>query len=226
MEIAPYIDHTILQATTTGKAIDNLCTEAIEHQFAAVCVPPYFIAKAKQQLLHTNVKLATVIGFPLGYSAIPAKLAAVNHAIAMGADEIDMVVNIAALKEGDFEYLSSEIRQVLQPIRLHRKIIKVIIESGILIDNEIIRCCELYAKHRVDFLKTSTGMGAQGATVEQVALMRAHLPEEIKIKASGGIRNFAFAKELIEAGATRIGTSTGVAIVAEAKAQDIKMGGH
>lgn len=222
MNIEQYIDHTILKPTTTILDVQQLCKEALEHQFAAVCVPPYFVAKAAQLLAGTSVKVATVIGFPFGYSSIAAKEAEVRQAIAQGADELDIVINLAALKAGDWDYLSREITTLLQPIRLHRKIVKVIIESGILIDNEVIHCCELYAKHKVDYVKTSTGYAEKGAETATVALMRKHLPAEIKIKASGGIRTFAFAKELIDAGAVRIGASAGVAIAAEARAQSDK----
>jgi len=212
MNIAAYIDHTILKPTTLAADVEQLCQEAISHGFAAVCVPPHFTALAASLTAGTSVKVATVIGFPFGYSTIAAKVAEIRQAIADGADELDMVINLCALKAGDMDYLAREITACLQPIRLNRKIIKVIIESGTLIDSEIIACCDLYAKHHIDFMKTSTGYAEQGATVHAVTLMRQQLPAEIAIKASGGIRTFAFAKELIEAGATRIGASASIAI--------------
>jgi deoxyribose-phosphate aldolase len=214
MNIASYIDHTVLKPTTLIADVEQLCSEAIENKFAAVCVPPNFVSLAKKLTKDTEVKTATVIGFPFGYSSITSKVAEIHQVIDDGADEIDVVINISALLNNDFDYLSKEIVACLQPIRLHRKTIKVIIESGILLDNTIIDCCKLYAKHKVDFMKTSTGYAEKGASVHAVALMRSHLPKDINIKASGGIRTFAFAKDLIEAGASRIGASASVAIVA------------
>jgi deoxyribose-phosphate aldolase len=213
MNIAAYIDHTILKPTTLLADISQLCNEALEHHFAAVCVPPNFVSTAKKLISDADVKIATVIGFPFGYSSIAAKLEEIKKAIQDGADELDIVINISALKNNDMDYLAKEIVTCLQPARLHRKIIKVIIESGVLTDEEIIACCELYAKHKVDFMKTSTGYAEKGASVHAVSLMRKHLPSTIEIKASGGIRTFAFAKELIDAGATRIGASASVAIL-------------
>lgn len=213
MNIAAYIDHTILKPTTLLSEVAKLCDEALEHHFAAVCIPPHFVAAAKRLTTNSNVKTATVIGFPFGYSSITAKQEEIKKAIGDGADELDLVINLAALKNNDWDYLAKEIVACLQPVRLHRKIIKVIIESGILIDEEIIACCNLYAKHKVDFMKTSTGYAENGASLHAVSLMRKHLPSTTAIKASGGIRTFAFAKELIEAGATRIGASASVTIL-------------
>lgn len=215
MNIASYIDHTVLKPGTLKSDIEKLCAEALEHKFAAVCVPPNFVAAAKKLTAVSEVKVATVIGFPFGYSNIQAKLAEIDQAIKDGADELDIVINISALLNNDFEYLSKEIVACLQPIRLNRKTVKVIIESGILEDDTIIACCQLYARHKVDFLKTSTGYAEKGASVHAVALMRQHLPEDINIKASGGIRTFAFANELIAAGAGRIGASASVSIISQ-----------
>lgn len=214
MNLASYIDHTVLKADTSTGDIEKCCAEALQYSFAAVCVPPPYVSLAKKLTAGSSVGTATVIGFPFGYSCIDAKLAEIRKAIADGADELDIVINLCALRNKDWDYLSREITACLQPIRLHRKIIKVIIESGILIDEEIAACCALYARHKVDFVKTSTGYAAQGASVHAVQLMRTHLPPEIAIKASGGIRTFAFAQELIAAGATRIGASAGPVLVA------------
>lgn len=210
--IAGYIDHTVLKPTTLLADVAKLCNEARQFQFAAVCVPPHYVPAAREYTRDSPVATATVIGFPFGYSSIAAKVEEIKKALAEGVDELDIVINLCALKSGDWDYLSTEITACLQPIRLHRKIVKIIIESGILTDEEIIGCCNLYAKHKVDFMKTSTGYAEHGASVHAVRLMRANLPQEIQIKASGGIRTFAFAKELIEAGATRIGASASVAI--------------
>ena len=164
--------------------------------------------------------MATVIGFPFGYSAIEAKMAEIILAIVDGADELDMVINISALKNKDWQFLASEINTVMPVIRGKAKIIKVIIESGILTDEEIIACCDIYGAAGVDFVKTSTGYAEKGATVHAVQLMRTHLATTIKIKASGGIKEYTFALELINAGANRIGCSSSVKIVKEATLQN------
>jgi len=215
INIAQYIDHTVLKPTCTSLDIKKLCNEAIKHRFAAVCVPPNFVAYAAKLTYDTGVKVATVVGFPFGYSTTAAKIAEIEQAIKDGANEIDLVHNISAVKEENWDLLAEEITACLKPIRLHNKCIKVIIESSILTDGEIIKSCELYAKHKVDFVKTSTGYAEGGASIYAVNLMREHLPESIQIKASGGIKNYKAAKELVAAGATRIGASAGVAIVNE-----------
>lgn len=215
MKIESYIDHTILKPSASLGEVEQLCADAIAYQFAAVCVPPHYVKVAKQILLNTPVKVATVIGFPFGYSSTKSKVQEVMDALSDGADEIDMVHNLAALKNGDWTFLSKEVASILVPIRLNDKILKVIIESGILTDAEIIRSCEVYSKHHVDFVKTSTGYAEKGASLEAVQLMRAHLPEQIQIKASGGIRTYEDAVRYIEAGASRIGASASVQIAKE-----------
>lgn len=217
MNIAPYIDHTILKPATTIAEIGTLCADALAYNFKAVCVPPFYVKAAKQLLRNSAVLVATVIGFPFGYDSTDSKVIAIRQALLDGADELDIVHNIAALKNADWTYLSKEIALCLQPVRLADKVLKVIIESGILTEKEIVDACELYARHKVDFVKTSTGYAEKGASIEAVKLMRAHLPETIKIKASGGIRTFEAFKEYIAAGAERIGTSSGVQISREAK---------
>jgi deoxyribose-phosphate aldolase len=216
--IAPYIDHTVLRPTTTVADVEKLCAEAVQYGFAAVCVPPPFVKKAVQRVAGSAVKVATVIGFPFGYSAIEAKVAETVLAIVDGADELDVVINITALKNNDWQLLAQEINTLLPIIRKRDKVIKVIIESGVLTDNEIIQCCDLYGAAGVDFMKTSTGYAEKGATVEAVALMRRHLADAVKIKASGGIKTYAFAQQLIAAGADRLGCSGSISIVAEEKA--------
>jgi deoxyribose-phosphate aldolase len=185
----------------------------VQYGFAAVCVPPPMIKAAKKFLENSSVKTATVIGFPFGYAAIESKIAEIVLAMVDGAEELDMVINLIALKNNDWQYLANEITHILPIVKQKNKIIKIIIESGVLTDEEIIRCCELYGTAGVDFLKTSTGYAEKGATEEAVGLMRKHLPQNIRIKASGGIRTYAFAKQLIKAGATRLGCSNSIAIV-------------
>lgn len=218
MNISAYIDHTLLKPTAVSADIKKICGEALQYRFAAVCIPPPAVKEAKQLIRGSDVRLATVIGFPFGYSVIKAKLAEMEQAIADGADELDIVINLMALKNGDWEYLATEMKQLAGLAHAHGRLVKVIIESGILTDEEIIRCCALYSKNEADFLKTSTGYAEKGASLEAVSLMRKHLPPAVRIKASGGIRDYEFAKALINAGASRLGCSASVAIVKGAPA--------
>jgi deoxyribose-phosphate aldolase len=215
MNIAPYIDHTLLKQTSTLSEIENLCREAMEYKFAAVCIPPLYVKKAKEFLANSEIKVATVIGFPFGYCAIEAKIAEIVLAIVDGADELDMVVNISAIKNSDWDFIANEINTVMPIIKNKNKIVKVIIESGVLTDDEIIKCCDIYGASGVDYVKTSTGFAEKGASIHAIELIRAHLADSIKIKASGGIRSYSFAKELINAGANRLGCSASVQIVKE-----------
>ncbi len=217
MNIAAYIDHTILKPTTTNEEVMTLCQEALKFQFAAVCVPPNFVALAKSLLTNSEVKVATVIGFPFGYSNTAAKLAEINQAIEDGADELDMVHHLAALKNKDWQLVEADVKACTEACHRQGKFIKVIVESGLLTDKELIVCCNRYQHYSIDFMKTSTGYAAVGATSHAVEIMRAHLPETISIKASGGIRNFSFAQELIQAGANRLGCSASVAIAKESQ---------
>lgn len=220
MNIASYIDHTVLKPATLIADVEKVCAQAIQYQFAAVCVPPLFVKKAAALLTGTAIKTATVIGFPFGYSAVEAKVAETILAIIDGADELDVVINISAIKNNDWQFLASEINAILPIVRKRAKLIKIIIESGILTNEEIIKCCDLYGAAGVDFMKTSTGYAEKGATVEAVQLMRKHLADKIQIKASGGIKTYTFAKQLIDAGATRLGCSSSVEILTEATQQN------
>jgi deoxyribose-phosphate aldolase len=210
-----YIDHTILKPTTTLAEVEKVCAEAKAYQFAAVCIPPLFVKKAKDLVDASGVKVATVIGFPFGYNAIEAKVAEIVLAMVDGADELDMVINISAIKNNDWNFIANEINTIMPIVKSKNKIIKVIIESGILTDDEIIKCCDIYGIAGVDYVKTSTGYAEKGASVHAVKLIRAHLADSVKIKASGGIKTYTFAKELIDAGATRLGCSSSVQIVKE-----------
>jgi deoxyribose-phosphate aldolase len=215
MQIASFIDHTILKPTTTLAEIETLCKEAVEYNFAAVCVPPPFTRLSKTILSATGIKVATVIGFPFGYAGIESKQAETVLALVDGADEIDMVINLIALRRNDWSYLEKEVRLLTGICHQKNKLIKVIIESGVLTNEEIITCCKIFGALEIDFMKTSTGYAEKGASVEAVQLMRKHLPSHTRIKASGGIRTFKFAKQLIDAGANRLGCSASVAIVRE-----------
>ncbi|MHA4808764.1 deoxyribose-phosphate aldolase [Flavitalea flava] len=229
--IASYIDHTILKPTTSAEEISQICGEALECGFAAVCIPPPMVRQAVEMISDTRkkaaengngshqlVKVATVIGFPFGYSCVKAKLEEVEQAIADGADELDIVINLIALQKKEWEFLEWEMQSLTDRVHTYGKTIKVIIETGILPEAAIIRCCEIYSKIGVDFLKTSTGYAEKGATLETVRLMRQHLPPSISIKASGGIRQYAFARQLIEAGADRLGCSASLEILRGEKA--------
>ena len=163
----------------------------------------------------SKLKVATVIGFPFGYNAIEAKVAEIVLAMVDGADELDMVINISAIKNNDWNFIANEINTIMPIVKSKNKIIKVIIESGILTDDEIIKCCDIYGMAGVDYVKTSTGYAEKGASVHAVKLIRAHIADHVKIKASGGIKTYSFAKELIDAGADRLGCSSSVQIVKE-----------
>ena len=222
MSLNKYIDHTILKPTCLVADIEKVCAEAKQYDFAAVCVPPNFVKLAKEKLAGSTVQVATVIGFPFGYSATEAKIAEIILAIVDGVDELDVVANIAAIKNGDWTAIADEINHIMPIIRSKGKVIKIIIESGILTDDEIIKCCDIYGIAGIDYLKTSTGYAEKGASVEAVKLFRKHLPDQVQIKASGGIRDYATAQSMIAAGATRIGCSAGVAIVSGANTDNVK----
>ena len=222
MLINKYIDHTVLKPTCLVADIQKLCAEAKQYDFAAVCVPPNFVKLAKAQVAGSDVKVATVIGFPFGYCATEAKIAEIILAMVDGADELDVVANISAIKNGDWAAIADEINHIMPIIRSKGKVVKIIIESGVLTNDEIIKCCDIYGIAGIDFLKTSTGYAEKGASVEAVKLFRKHLPEAVHIKASGGIRDYVTAKQMIDAGATRIGCSAGVAIVSGASTENLK----
>ena len=222
MPLNKYIDHTILKPTCLVSDIEKLCAEAKQYDFAAVCVPPNFVKLAKEKLADSTVQVATVIGFPFGYSATEAKIAEIILAMVDGADELDVVANISAIKNGDWSAIADEINHIMPIIRSKNKVVKIIIESGVLTDDEIIKCCDIYGIAGIDYLKTSTGYAEKGASVEAVKLFRKHLPDQVQIKASGGIRDYATAQLMIDAGATRIGCSAGVAIVSGAGTDNVK----
>lgn len=211
MNIAKYIDHTLLKPAATQAQIAKLCDEARQYGFCSVCVNPYWVPFAKKALQGSGVKVCTVIGFALGASTAATKAFETQDAIANGADEVDMVINMGALKSGDTQTVLADIQAVRDASRGH--ILKVIIETSQLTDEEKVTACELAAKAGADFVKTSTGFNGGGATVQDVALMRKSIPAAMQVKASGGVRSRADADAMIAAGATRIGTSGGVQIV-------------
>lgn len=215
MNLAPYIDHTLLKPDATPEQITLLCREAAEYRFASVCVPPCYVRQAAEQLHGTGVPVCTVIGFPLGYSLAKVKFFEAHQALTEGATELDMVINVGALKAGRLEEVEEEIGQLAELCHLRGALLKVIIETALLTDEEIITACRLCEEAGADFVKTSTGFASRGASVADIALMRRSLPEHIRIKASGGIRERALALALVQAGADRIGSSNSLAIVAE-----------
>lgn len=212
-EIAPYIDHTILKPDATEAQVLQLCDEAGEYGFAAVCVPPCYVQLSRERLGDSKVKVATVVGFPLGYQHAKVKFLETHQAIADGADEIDVVINISALKSGKYGAVENELGDLAKFCHLKEASLKVIIETALLTEEEILKACELCVNAGVDYVKTSTGFASKGATVAHVELMRRVLPQKMKIKAAGGIRTFADAEALIKAGADRLGCSASIQIV-------------
>jgi deoxyribose-phosphate aldolase len=213
IKINEYIDHTNLKPDATKMAIEQLCGEALEHNFKAVCVSPYFVKHAFEKLKHSDVKVATVIGFPMGYSCAAAKVEEVKRALNDGAHELDVVVNIQAIKAGDYNYIKNELESICTYTHIKNHIVKVIIEIGLLSQQEIINTCKVYEEVGVDFVKTSTGVIGRGVTTADIILLKKILPAKIKVKASGGIKTLEQVKDLIEAGADRIGASASVSFV-------------
>ncbi|CAM4133862.1 deoxyribose-phosphate aldolase [Bacillus manliponensis] len=212
MNYAKLIDHTLLKQDTKKEAIVTLCEEAKQHDFASVCVNPTWIETAAELLKGTDVKVCTVIGFPLGANTPEVKAFETKDAIEKGATEVDMVINIGALKDKNDELVERDVRAVVEAAK-GKALVKIIIETCLLTEEEKVRACELSVKAGVDFVKTSTGFSTGGATVEDVALMRKTVGPEIGVKASGGVRDEQGMDAMVEAGATRIGTSSGVALV-------------
>lgn len=215
-ELAKYIDHTVLYAYTTRETIARFCDEAMKYHFAAVCFNPIHVAFAKQRLAGSNVKVATVIGFPLGANTPVVKAFETKDAIANGVDEVDMVINIGALKSGDLALLESDIRGVVEAAA--GTLVKVIIECCYLTDEEKVLACKACVNAGADYVKTSTGFGTGGATVPDVRLMKASIPDTMKVKASGGMHSWQEAVDMVEAGASRLGTSSTLAILEGAPA--------
>ena len=211
MGLNKYIDHTILKATASSSDVQKLCEEAIEHKFYSVCVNGCYVADAKHLLQGTDVKVAAVVGFPLGAMTTAAKVFEAKEAVENGASEIDMVINVAKLKDGEFDYVENEIRLIKEAIG--DTVLKVIIETCYLTDEEKVKVCELSLVAKADFVKTSTGFGTGGATYEDVKLMKSVVGDNAKVKASGGVRDKETAQKYVDLGAERLGTSSGIEIV-------------
>ncbi|MDP3011529.1 MAG: deoxyribose-phosphate aldolase [Candidatus Hydromicrobium sp.] len=221
-QLAKTIDQTLLNPIATSKDIEQLCINAKNNHFAAVCINPTYIAQAKKILANTDVKVCSVVGYPLGANTIETKVFEARNNVKKGADELDMVINLGAVKSGNYEYVEREIKIVVNVIRreqiaeYNRHIdIKVIIETAILTRDEIKKVCAIIERSGADFVKTSTGFGVKGVELDDVRLIREIVTRNIGVKASGGIRTFKDAQALIDAGATRLGTSSGINIIKE-----------
>ncbi|MFZ3086098.1 MAG: deoxyribose-phosphate aldolase [Candidatus Hydromicrobium sp.] len=221
-QLAKTIDQTLLNPIATSKDIEQLCINAKNNHFAAVCINPTYIAQAKKILADTDVKVCSVVGYPLGANTIETKVFEARNNVKKGADELDMVINLGAVKSGNYEYVEREIKIVVNVIRreqiaeYNRHIdIKVIIETAILTRDEIKKVCAIIERSGADFVKTSTGFGVKGVELDDVRLIREIVTRNIGVKASGGIRTFKDAQALIDAGATRLGTSSGINIIKE-----------
>ncbi len=209
--LASYIDHTLLKPEVTKQQIRKLCEEALEHHFFAVCVNSGMISTCREVLRSSKVQIASVVGFPLGANDSATKAFETNRAINLGATEIDMVLNIGALKANEYSFVERDIFDVVRSAE--GKIVKVILETALLTEEEKKKACEISVKAGAHFVKTSTGFGGGGATVADIELMKSVVGVSAKIKASGGIRDFETAKKLIQAGASRLGTSSGIALI-------------
>ena len=220
LRIEEYIDHTNLKQDALPKDIENLCNEAKAYNFAAVCINPCFVQLAKEILKNSNCKVCTVVGFPLGQSTTDVKVFEAQKAVVDGADEIDMVINIGRLKNGDFDYVEEDIREVTNAVKAidNKVCVKVIIECCLLDEDQKKTATLITERAKADYVKTSTGFSLSGATVEDIKLMKKTAGERLRIKGAGGIRDYKTAKSIIDAGADRIGTSNGVAIVKESMA--------
>ncbi|MBR3899231.1 MAG: deoxyribose-phosphate aldolase [Elusimicrobiaceae bacterium] len=211
MNLAKYIDHTLLKPQAAKQDIQTLCQEARQYGFFSVCVNPYWVSFCKEQLKGSNVKVCTVIGFPLGANTTEIKVLEAKDALKNGADELDMVVNLGAVKSGDWGFVLSDIQAVRNAAENFT--LKVIIETSVLTEEEKVKLCQLCTQAGADFVKTSTGFTGGGATEEDVKLMRAHVAPTMQVKASGGVRTREDFDKMVAAGATRIGASAGVKII-------------
>lgn len=212
-QFARMIDHTLLKNTAIRKDIELLCSEALESGFASVCVHPFYVGMCSSILHKSSTKVCTVIGFPHGMHRTGVKIAETMQAIHDGAQEIDMVIQVGALIDGDKDIVWNDIRSVVDTAHQSGAVVKAIIETSVLNEEQKISACEIVSDAGADFIKTSTGFAGGGATIEDIRLLRSHVDPDIQVKASGGIRTFEQALAMIQAGATRIGTSSGVSMI-------------
>lgn len=212
MELNEYIEHTLLKPNTTTADIKQLCQEALDHNFSAVCVPPFFVKLAANLLDDTPIRVATVVGYPMGYHAIPVKVEEAKRAIDEGADEIEIMINVAAIKDGSWAHVKNDIDSVTTAARLRGKRSKVILEMSLLSKDELKQLCDICTELQVEYVKNATGMNGGGVTMEKVALLKSY-SEQFKIIAVGGIHDKEFALQLVERGVFRLGTSSGIELV-------------
>lgn len=217
MDLSPFIEHTRLKPNTSKKDVITACEQALEHNFFGVCVPPYLVGTARKAIddAEAQTQLVTVVGFPFGYGRTSAKVEEVKQALRDGADEIDAVINVAAVKSGDFTTVENDISSMVTACQMQNKKAKLIFEVDLLNEKELSKLCMLATETGADFVKTSTGMLPGGATPQVIEKLRKLLPEKVLIKASGGIKTITQAKSLIEAGAARLGTSNGLKLVSK-----------
>ncbi len=216
MDFSKIIEHTILKADTTLEDVRRLCEETLQYRFFGACVPPFFVRDAVR-FLNEQAKVVTVVGFPMGYAMIPSKVEDIKRALDDGADEVDAVINISALKSGNFGHVRNEVDSMVRAVSLKGKLMKLILETSLLTPDEIKKAITIAESCDVIFMKTSTGFNGGGATVENVKFLRDNMPPKIKIKASGGIKTLKDVESLLNAGADRIGTSAGVQIALQVK---------
>jgi len=211
INISKKIDHTLLAPNATLKQFEKLCDEAVENEFYSVCIPPFMVKSCKKCLADTDIKICTVVGFPLGYNSYLTKMVEAKELINNGADEIDSVINISALKSGDFDFINKEVKSLRQACG--KNILKIIIETAYLTDKEKIEVSKIILKNGADFIKTSTGFAPSGAKIEDIKLIKSVVGKNIRIKAAGGISTYEQAVAMIDAGASRIGSSKSLNIV-------------
>ena len=211
MKLNKYIDHTILKRDAKEEEIDKIIDEAIKYQFKTICIHPIWISHAKSRLEGTGVEITTVFGFPFGTQTTETKISEAKDALLKGADELDMVMNVGKLHDNDLEYIKNELESVRKETK--GKVIKLILETALLTDEEIKKASQIAVTAGWDFIKTSTGIGCGGATIKAVEIMKSVAGNKAEVKASGGVRSYEDAKKMVEAGATRIGTSNGVDII-------------
>lgn len=204
MDLSNYISHSVLNQDTSLVDVEKVCNEALQYRFNSVCIPPFYVKKAKAILSDSNVKVSTVIGFPFGYSAIEAKLAEIVLAIIDGVDEIEVVANTSAIKNNDFTFIANELNTIFPIVKSKNKVFKIIIESGILSEDELKKCCDIYGAAGIDYLKTSTGFAEKNTSPKIISFLRTHLAEAVKIETGYSKLSLSLAEEFIKAGADRL----------------------
>lgn len=213
MNLSAYISHSILKADTSLADVEKVCKEALKHDFKSICIPPFYIKKAKEFLASSNIKISTVIGFPFGYSAIEAKIAEIVLAIIDGVDEIEVTANTSAIKNNDYNFIANELNTILPIVRSKNKFLKIIIESGSLTNDELKKCCDIYGAAGIDYLKTSTGFGEKNTSLNAIHFIRKHLADAVKLEAGYNKITHAFAEGLIKEGVDRLCCSNSLELV-------------